>query len=522
MDISLEMIRDQWMLDGTVLHIVNGKHRFYRELRMAACSENSAETNRIETVEAVLFIQQSCSWECDNSIPENCAVVTLKEPDAEVSAEREYLWVEGTSDLYAVMNELLSVFSYYNRIERELERFTYMQHGLQEMIGLLSRVCGNPAYVTDEHFHALAMEQANPDLSVYSINWKRIREHGYLPFHVVDSILQNEQWIDLRRSEKPILTETKEFSVPFVISNLRKEGRVRWHLFICELEKYITPADLDLIEAAGTYIEKCLLTGYSYKAAEGHYYDYFLRDVMSGNLLGSQLIQEQLKPLGWTFEGLFCVMELENREEDSLFFELLSTQMEKLAGGKSFLYREKEDVPYRFMTVFQLPSRQEYSQLLKKLESVLSMMKCRGGISDLYRRFNKLSSYEKQAGRALASLVNADSSCCLKTFQSIVWEELMQVQEKENLERLVDPLIIEMIEYDQLHHSEYAETMQVFLEQERNLIRTSKQLHIHRNTLVYRLEKMKELFAIELDDCECRARYILSFQIYNYQRRMNG
>ncbi len=42
---------------------------------------------------------------------------------------------------------------------------------------------------------------------------------------------------------------------------------------------------------------------------------------------------------------------------------------------------------------------------------------------------------------------------------------------------------------------------------------TAAALHIHRNTLVYRLEKIQELFALDLDDPDNTLRLLLSFRL---------
>lgn len=55
-------------------------------------------------------------------------------------------------------------------------------------------------------------------------------------------------------------------------------------------------------------------------------------------------------------------------------------------------------------------------------------------------------------------------------------------------------------EYDQAHSTALLHTLCVCLLQEQNLHATARQLFIHRNTLVYRLQRIRTLLQLDLED----------------------
>ena len=57
----------------------------------------------------------------------------------------------------------------------------------------------------------------------------------------------------------------------------------------------------------------------------------------------------------------------------------------------------------------------------------------------------------------------------------------------------------------------YCETLRTYIENDRNLLRTAELLHIHRTTLFYRLNKIKEALDVDLEDPDTRLRIWLSF-----------
>lgn len=58
----------------------------------------------------------------------------------------------------------------------------------------------------------------------------------------------------------------------------------------------------------------------------------------------------------------------------------------------------------------------------------------------------------------------------------------------------------EILAYDKDHKTEYYQMLYTYLRCERNRNETARQLYVHKNTLAYRLQKMEELFRLQLDD----------------------
>lgn len=67
-------------------------------------------------------------------------------------------------------------------------------------------------------------------------------------------------------------------------------------------------------------------------------------------------------------------------------------------------------------------------------------------------------------------------------------------------------------DHDRRHGSDYYQTLYTYLLNERNIPRTSEQLIIHRTTLLYRLEKIREITSFHLDDPDERLYLLISFR----------
>ncbi|NDJ77767.1 MAG: PucR family transcriptional regulator [Chloroflexi bacterium] len=63
------------------------------------------------------------------------------------------------------------------------------------------------------------------------------------------------------------------------------------------------------------------------------------------------------------------------------------------------------------------------------------------------------------------------------------------------------------------HNAEFITTLEAFFEENGNLTRTAKRLHIHRNTLLYRMDRIREISGLDLDNPETRLAIHLALRI---------
>ena len=70
--------------------------------------------------------------------------------------------------------------------------------------------------------------------------------------------------------------------------------------------------------------------------------------------------------------------------------------------------------------------------------------------------------------------------------------------EKERLLKLIGGKLQEIREYDQKNNTAYFDTIRAYLNCSYHIQRTAESLHTHKNTLLYRLTRIQEVFGIDL------------------------
>ena len=68
-------------------------------------------------------------------------------------------------------------------------------------------------------------------------------------------------------------------------------------------------------------------------------------------------------------------------------------------------------------------------------------------------------------------------------------------------------------EYDKEHQTEFYKTLKVYLENNENAVQSARELFIHRSTFLYRLERIKEMTGLDLNNPDMRLYCLLSYRI---------
>jgi DNA-binding PucR family transcriptional regulator len=110
---------------------------------------------------------------------------------------------------------------------------------------------------------------------------------------------------------------------------------------------------------------------------------------------------------------------------------------------------------------------------------------------------------------AIAKLVDVHSQVLL----SHVSDEL------ERHPRLRHPGVMAMVAHDSDHKTDYASSVAAWLDAVGDIAAASERLHVHPNTLRYRLRRMGELFGITLDDPNERLSVWLQLRTQQWNRR---
>ncbi len=99
---------------------------------------------------------------------------------------------------------------------------------------------------------------------------------------------------------------------------------------------------------------------------------------------------------------------------------------------------------------------------------------------------------------------------------------LFYIKDIDQLKLYRNEAIGKLLEYDKDKNSNMLKTLKVYLYNDCNLINTSNKLFIHRNTLIYRINKIKNILDINLDSALSKNELINAIMIDDYIRYLEN
>ncbi|MGL5244075.1 MAG: helix-turn-helix domain-containing protein, partial [Sarcina sp.] len=97
-----------------------------------------------------------------------------------------------------------------------------------------------------------------------------------------------------------------------------------------------------------------------------------------------------------------------------------------------------------------------------------------------------------------------------------IYRLLFEIDNIYEIKSYHDDILGELIEYDKSNNTKFLYTITQYLLNNCNLIKTSQVMFIHRNTLIYRLNKIKTILNKDLEDPMDRLELLNAIMISNY------
>ena len=137
------------------------------------------------------------------------------------------------------------------------------------------------------------------------------------------------------------------------------------------------------------------------------------------------------------------------------------------------------------------------------------------GLSQLYDNLADLPTALKEA-RAAAATARLQQTALLSFSELGPYRLLFMSEQHSLLQQMHREKLQPLIDYDAAHQSQLLPTLRAYLFHNSSLQETARLTFTHRNTIGYRLRKIKELLGCDLDDSEVRFSYMLAFYIADY------
>lgn len=428
----------------------------------------------------------------------NSFIATAK-PGVMCANRNDYIYLE-TSDVIEVFNKIMQAFDYYNTWENEMEQFILNKGSFQDMITASSSVFKNPIIVGDAAFRVLALD---PEKKKYDKNlalFRRLQEFHQLS--IKDMNLVSQEQMKRRTYKKPYLLESRDLpGTNGIIRNLFLSRQNRYGMMILKDENGFTEGETQLFDILGSFLEKWLRVHIPSHTAPA--IPQLLIDLICQNYTDLDKSLDLLEGNGWKrndSKRLILIRPCKNSGPVLSYLEnYYSAEFKKCC---VFLF--DQDV------IMLAPSTAENETFFfNELRRHLLSSVCCCGMGYLFSSFTELKAQYDAARIALK--YGKHNAGAINECANYILPYITDVIKKNALCDILHPALRKLKEHDKKFETEYYHTLYLYLLNERNKAKTSRELHIHRNTLLHRLDRIEDIILLDLNEPKTRLELLISF-----------
>ena len=439
----------------------------------------------------------------------NTAFIVLGRTDpAYFSYDSPVIQVIDESSFLEIFNLIQDLFEMYKNWDWKLQRALYSSKPLDEMILASMEIFQNPMFIHDANFFVLADPKHAHGMLEFATDPRTGRQ--MVPMPLINDFMVDEVYLEGMKAKGSIMFPAEQRGYQILYFNLWNNGHYEGRILIDEIQRPIQPGDFYTLEYLGQLVQQCIKMKKLILMSMGNDIEQFFIDFLDGKITEERSVIHYLNFLNWNhYDRYLCLSIVSDQQEYNTVSALATLgQIEaQVASGHAIMYNNSIVV----IVNLSYPANTA-ADILSKLALILRDGLLKVGISSEITDFMLLPQAYKQANVALDFGRTSRSTCWYYYFADYMLDYMIDCASREiSIRLLCADSLYELQKYDTENHTDLYNTLRIYLRQNRNVLQTSKELFIHRSTLMYRLERIYKITGIDLADPKERTKLMISY-----------
>lgn len=411
-----------------------------------------------------------------------------RSPVIQVLDDRSFL------DIFDLVQD---TFEKYKNWDWKLQQALHSSKPLDEMILASVEVFRNPMFIHDTNFYILA----DPAHVHGMLDWDTDprTERPIVPVSQINDFMVDSVYLEGMKAKGAVMYPQEQRGYQILYFNLWNEGRYEGRILVDEILSPIQPGDFYALEYLGHLVEQCIKNKKIILMSVGNDIEHFFTDFLDGKVQNERQVVPYLNYLCWNRNDHYLCLSLmsDQKEINMVSTMAILGQIEaQISSGYAMMYGNSIAV---IVNLSYLNSTS--ADIISKLALTLRDGLLKAGISSECTDFMLVPQAYQQAHLALGFGRSSQSTFWYYYFEDYLLDYVVDCAGREiSVKLLCAHCLHELREYDEENHTDLYHTLQVYLRLNRNVLQTSRELYIHRSTLMYRLKRIDKITGIDLDD----------------------
>ena len=453
----------------------------------------------------------------DNSWDDSFLIVLGDLPQGLDNGEYNVISLPEETDAWKIYDFVKEIFT------SNAEWSFKLQEALNEDCGV-SRLCEiayehfkNPLFIHDSNFYIIACPKYVAPMLIFEkdpvTGLKRV------PTEAINDFKLDEEYIGTLNTVGADMFSKEQRGYRILYMNIWNDyGQYEGRVCIDEIESPLKPSFHLALEY---FVNMLMVALYRHNLKDSSYsrpFETFLTSVINKSLRYPEAIQSNLALNNWHLYDTYVCITLGIQERDRNMRTIVSTCnfIEATLNGSYAFYYENNILLIVNLTIYQ----GDLSDYMSRLSIIIREGLLMAGISNVYKDFCQTPEYHRQAQIALDYGLRQNGMFWQFYFKDFSLQYIVDMAITElTPEQIISNKLLVLRDYDEKNNTNFLQTLDVYIRNERNAMQTSRELFIHRSTLFYRLDRIHELTQLDLDDGETRLYLGLSFYILKHKAK---
>lgn len=383
--------------------------------------------------------------------------------------------------------------------------------GVQEIIDIGFKFLGNPILVIDASYKVLAFTK---NIQVDDPNWYLSEKNNYLEYKYISSEDMRKNFAEASKSNYPVLHKPKNKNFEVIHAAIGFDNKVIGYLIIPNHKKPFEEGDMELAQLLKNVLSLELQKNKFFQNSKGIIYEYFIADLLEGNVTDSRIIAERALSLNWVLHKNLYVLTIKKNKDkvDNLSHDGLSELIRNLIPGSRAVFYNNNIVVIisRKKTIFPETDFNNLLEFLKKNELI-------GGVSCCFHSPAEIRDHYHNSLIAIDLGSQMYKNQFLYYYEDIFFYHLLsQCSNQASLEAFCHPALFCLEEYDKRHGEDLLKCLYAYLRNDKNVARAAGSLGIHRNTMGYRIKRIIEIMNLNINAEDTAFHLLCSLKIREF------
>ncbi len=411
---------------------------------------------------------------------------------------RNYIILEQGS-LTQVYNSLAHAKSHLDNLRLALKS----ARDNQEIIDISTRMLGVPFFYLDSSYRILAI--AKDFLIPGDPEWKHMIEKGFLSPANARLMQESGDMNMLAGTTEPVYYNAYYYPFPSIVCNILKNDQYYGRINRLCVDHDHSPVAFE--ECRIIVEELSRLASHDDSLPYADILENMIKDLLNGMSVSEELVRDRLLRHNASLHR-FCqvaCIEIPETSDPQVYTYYLNLASRVFVGEQAvtLLFDSK------IVIIFHADSEAGFSPLIFKLKSFVSSQNLKGTVSMIFREYSQIKGYYSQASAALEEC--AERECIL--MKDIYVDRVLSYIPNEQRLYMISNDIKELTYRQKEYSFPLTDTLEMYLSYNCSLQQTADKMFIHKNTMTYRLNIIREIIDADLSDENDRLILALSIRL---------